>query len=260
MIRTPLRLALFLTLTLLYTVSAVTIRTVLFTPALRLKLLAENTRLFSTIALRVFGVTVNVLNRDRLVKNERMLIVANHMSYLDILVLASIRPTLFVTSKEVQKQFFAGFMAACGGSLFIDRIRKRAMHTEIDQLANTIAAGNTVTLFPEGTSSDGSAVLPFRSSYLTAAQRAGVTILPVCICYTAVNNEPFSQANRDAVCYYGNMSLLPHLFRFLRQKSVTVTVTALAPEISPAAQTRKELSTALHARLATRYQEKIVFA
>src|SRR5215472_18232767 len=97
------------------------------------------------------------------------LLVANHLSYLDILVFSAIAPCVFVSKREVRSWPGIGWVASLAGSVYIDRSRHDGTHDVQPQLAASLAAGVRVILFAEGTSSDGRQVLPFRSSLFQPA-------------------------------------------------------------------------------------------
>ena len=106
---------------------------------------------------------------------------ANHVSYVDILVIASRTPAVFITSVELKRTFPLGMLAWFGGSLFVERRSPAGLKQEISAIARTLQEGTSVVLFPEGTTFDGDHVRPFRSSLFTAAIRAAVPVQPVCI-------------------------------------------------------------------------------
>jgi 1-acyl-sn-glycerol-3-phosphate acyltransferase len=131
-------------------------------------------------------------------------------------------------------------MAKLGGSLFVERRSKTKLLEEIERIAGVLRNGYSITLFPEGTSSNGERVLPFKGALFSTAEKANVNVLPVCIQYKMINGKPFSPENRDAVCYYGDIMFFPHLCNLFFLKKINVTVTFL-PEISVSGKERKDL-------------------
>ncbi len=181
--------------------------------------LIRNVSRYSRFALRILRTQVQV---EGLPPSDRsQLMVCNHLSYLDLMVIAATVPTAFVTSIDMGEIFFLGTMAEIGGSLFIERRHRERIGFDIQQIANCLNQGFHVVLFPEGTSSCGEAVLPFKRSLLLAASHAGKEIRPVTLRYTEINGEAFSPLNRDRVCWYGRMGFLPHFWSLLNLKSVT---------------------------------------
>lgn len=155
--------------------------------------------------------------------------VCNHMSYLDILILSSVEPAVFVTSVEMEKTFFLGDMAKLGGSFFVDRINRRKMKAEVKALEGLLKDGFNVFIFPEGTSTDGSKVLPFKKSLFRVPFQTGFPILPICLKYKQINGEPFSPKNCDTVCWHGDMTFTPHFLGLMGIKDLETEIQYLNP-------------------------------
>src|SRR6185437_308568 len=99
------------------------------------------------------------------------LLVSNHLSYVDILIISSITPAIFVAKREVSGWPVFGPLARMGGTLFVDRGRRTLVGKTTDEIQSALDQGALVVLFPEGTSSNGQTVLPFKSSLLEPATR-----------------------------------------------------------------------------------------
>jgi 1-acyl-sn-glycerol-3-phosphate acyltransferase len=166
------------------------------------------------VGCKFLGIRTHADNTQVSGKDGRLM-VCNHMSYLDILVISSVRPSVFISSVEMEKTFFLGFLAKIGGTFFVERRNVRNIKGELDGITQIISQGFNVVLFPEGTSTDGSKILPFRSSFLAGASEAGVEVVPVCLKYSKINGEAFSPDNCDTVCWYGDMSFAPHFSNFV---------------------------------------------
>ena len=146
------------------------------------------------------------------------LVVSNHLSYLDILFYASAMPCVFVAKSDVRKWPVFGLLAQCGGTIFVERNRATGVSGATAQIAAALAAGIPVLLFPEGTSSDGSTVLPFYPSLLEPGVRSGATITAAAIRYTSDDC-----AERD-LCYYGDITFGPHLLGALGRSGVRAEI------------------------------------
>jgi lyso-ornithine lipid O-acyltransferase len=168
---------------------------------------------------------------------SRGLLVANHLGYLDILVLSAMHPCVFVSKQEVRSWPLFGLMAKLSGTVFVDRARVSATHTANSEMSQALSQGAVVVLFPEGTSSDGSQVLPFRPALFDAATKAGANVVSAHISYDVADG---SAAND--VCYWGEMSFFPHLLRLLSRHGVRARVRF-------AAETRKFADRKLAARV-----------
>jgi 1-acyl-sn-glycerol-3-phosphate acyltransferase len=141
----------------------------------------------------------------------RGLVVCNHLGYVDVLVIGAVCPAVFVAKQEVRSWPIFGGLARLAGTVFVNRSGRRQIHDQLQALAQILATGAPLALFPEGTSSDGSRVLPFRSSLLEAALATGSVVTPAALTYaTPRSGDPA----RD-ICYWGDMVFVTHLFRLL---------------------------------------------
>ena len=167
------------------------------------------------------------------VQNHPVLVVANHSSWLDILVIASVAPVAYVTKREMLKWPLVGAAARAEGAVFIDRERRQQAGEASADIAARLAEGRPVLLFAEGTSSDGNRVLPFRSALLGAANAAlsqlkadqRMFVQPLSICYTRQHGLPMGRQHRPLVAWYGDLEFMPHFKDFLRHGAVDVVIT-----------------------------------
>ena len=189
---------------------------------------------FCAWGLKVLGVRVGMKNATRFFDAEKSarLMVGNHMSYLDILVLASLYPSNYVTSQEIRETPFLGMLCEAAGCLFVERRNKEQIHKEVGEITQALAHGLNVTIFPEATSTNGEEILRFRSPLYQAALDANAIIQPFCLNYKSIDGVAFSKANRDLVCWYGDMGFLSHLWELCRCGSVEAEV-VLLEEILP---------------------------
>ncbi|MCM2349263.1 MAG: 1-acyl-sn-glycerol-3-phosphate acyltransferase [Bacteriovoracaceae bacterium] len=151
------------------------------------------------------------------------LLIANHLSYLDILVLFAHYPALFITSQEIKETFLLGRITELAGCFFVERRKSKRTHEsmvkELEDIKKKLLRGHNIFLFPEGTSSDGKSILPFKSTFFQTAIDSGAEILPLCLRYTSPNG--------DKVCWYGEMTFPDHLFRMCLEHEITVTLNEL---------------------------------
>lgn len=183
---------------------------------------------YCRLGLKVLGIQVDFSSETQM-EGRNFLVVSNHLSYVDVLVMSSLFPALFVTSIEVLKTPVLGQLCILGGSLFVERRNRERTHLEVGSLAHALRAGMNVVVFPEATSSAGDAVLPFKASMFDAAVQAGCEVLPMCIQLTSVNDQPVTPPGRDSVCYYGDMAFVPHFIRLLNLKNAKIKLRGLAP-------------------------------
>ncbi len=176
--------------------------------------------------MRILKVKVNIAgSANVLQKDKGLFIVSNHLSYLDVLIFASLFPASFVTSEEMHQTPFLGQMSMLGGSFFVDRRgHKRLLH-DIEKLKLALLKGLRIVVFPEATSGNAEKLHHFKRSLFRSAILAKSPVLPLCLNYKTINGEPLGQKNRDFVCWYGKMSFAPHLKKLLTLKSIEVEVT-----------------------------------
>jgi 1-acyl-sn-glycerol-3-phosphate acyltransferase len=186
------------------------------------------TPLWHRVVMRLIGIRVIVTGEPS--RERPLLLLANHISWLDISVMASVAPVSFIAKKEVAGWPVVGWLAKLQRSVFIDRERRSATGVKTDEVAGRLSQGDIIVLFAEGTSGDGNKILPFRTALIGAAQRAveqaseGAVIQPVAIAYTRMLGLPLGRQHRPRVAWYGGTDLLPHLTRLLSEGAVDVHV------------------------------------
>ena len=170
------------------------------------------------------------------------LIVANHLGYVDILVLAAAAPTVFVAKAEVRSWPVFGWFARRSGTIFAERGRAASAARSNLEMAAALRTSGRVVLFPEGTSSGGETVLPFKSALLETAQGRPVWVAALHYSLSPGEGDP-----AEEVCYWKDMSLPPHLLRLLGQPRIFATL-VFSPEPEMGAE-RKTLARRLQARV-----------
>jgi len=253
-------IAVFLLLSL-YALVALCIMALPAKRARRLERLTGNSSFFARLGLRVLGIRVHSrrLKRKGIRKRRtrtHYLIIANHLTYADILVVASLMPSVFITSVELKQTFPLGLFAWLGGCLFVERRSRAGLKREIEEIEKVLVQGTSVALFPEGTTSNGDTVQPFKNSLITAAITTGTSLLPVCIRYRAANGRPVDTTNRDSVYYYGGTTFFQHLPRFLALRSIDVECVVLRPITAHQNQSRKDLAARAHQMISAVYHER----
>ncbi|MDR2400105.1 MAG: 1-acyl-sn-glycerol-3-phosphate acyltransferase [Deferribacteraceae bacterium] len=179
----------------------------------KLKRLSQNAHKHAKKLIPLFNVT---LKSDGSFPEGSFLAVANHVSYIDVLMLAALYPSIYISYTRIERIFLIGGMAGLGGTLFLDREKKHKIHQDIASIAAMLKGGNTVTIFPEGRCTNGDTVIDFHGAYIEAAINANIPVVPICITYKSLNGEPVSPANRDLLFIYGKTPFGPHIFKLLR--------------------------------------------
>jgi 1-acyl-sn-glycerol-3-phosphate acyltransferase len=160
------------------------------------------------------------------------LILSNHVSWLDISVISALSPVVFVAKSEVARWPVFGWLAKLQRTVFIDRQARHQTGAATREIAGRLLGGDAVVLFAEGTSSDGTRVLPFRSALVGAVHHAlgssthhaNITVQPMSVAYVGFGGVPIGRALRERVAWYGDADLMPHLARVLASGAVDVTV------------------------------------
>lgn len=163
---------------------------------------------------RILGLSVEV--RGTRPSGGPFLIVSNHLGYLDIAVLAGVLPVTFVSKEEVRRWPLLGFLARSAGTIFVsreDRVRARDF---VNRVGDRLAGGEDVLVFPEGTSSRGNTVLPFKTAaFASVSRKPFPRVVPVRIDLLEVGGEPVTDPLRDVACWHGDMEFAPHFWNFL---------------------------------------------
>jgi len=194
-----------------------------------------------------------LLIRGRMVDDRPLLLVSNHTSYLDIAVLGSLVPGAFVSKAEVRDWPGIGFLAKVARTVFVDR-RPSSTGRQRDEIRRRLGEGEPLILFPEGTSSDGNRVLPFRSALFNVAEREidgrPVVVQPVAIAYTLWRGLPMGYMGRAFYAWYGDMELVDHLWTVMVRGPFTVEVAFLPPVAVTDFPNRKALARDVEGRVA----------
>ena len=187
--------------------------------------------LYCSLALKVLNIQIQH-NKNPKIPGAR-LIICNHLSYLDIMILFAYYPSLFITSNENKETPVLGHLAKLAKCFFIERRKEKrqpeTVANEINLIKRKLNDGFNVFLFPEGTTSNGSQVLPFKLAFFQTAIDCQKEILPLCIKYTSINDEPFQNKNANLVCWYGEMTFIDHLFKVSQLREIIVTLNELSP-------------------------------
>lgn len=187
---------------------------------------------------RALGITVHVTGEPA----RTGIVASNHLSYLDILVLATVSPQVFLAKSEVRNWPMFGRYAEWAGTQFIDRTRRADVARQNEEFRHIVENDAVQTLFLEGTSSGGTAVLPFKSSLLEPVVENGWLVTPAAIVYTCKGGVP-----AENVCWWRDMPFTSHALGLLFLDSITAHVafgTAVAP-----GDDRKALAAMLHEKV-----------
>lgn len=220
-------------------------------------------RLFHHIAARLLGFRVKV--RGEIVKTRPLLLVSNHVSWSDIIVLSSVANVCFIAKSEVRKWPVFGTFAILQRTVFVERERKTRTAQQASDIALRLAGGDAMVLFPEGTTSDGNRVLPFKTSLFGSAHAAireagedKVMVQPVSIAYTGIHGMPMGRYHRPIASWPGDVALLPHLKGILKEGAIDVEIRFGEPVEITADTSRKELARIMELRVTKMLQSALM--
>lgn len=178
--------------------------------------------------LRLIGVRRHV--HGAMSVDRPLLLVANHVSWLDILVLSSVAKVSFIAKREVGSWPFIGLLAKLNRTVFVNRSNRHATGKAATQIARQLSKGTVMVLFGEGTSSNGIHVLPFKTALVGGAVQAmreagrSATVQPLAINYTQLHGVPIGRFYKPRVAWYGDMGLASHLWWILKHGVIDVDV------------------------------------
>lgn len=199
-------------------------------PSLARKIVSYIIAFHAKVFLLVLGAQINV--KGDLTRQSGQLIIANHMSYLDILVVLSQIRTSFITSYEIKETPFLGSIADLAGSFYTERRNKENLKKEVAVIKEALKDGASITFFPEATSTNAEEIKRFRKPFFYPAFELKKPVTTLTINYLSINQKTFSLKNRDLVCWYGEMSFFPHFWKLMSINSlkVDIIVKDVAPE------------------------------
>lgn len=191
-------------------------------PKKRLRRFSLNVQFYCRVVLKILNLKLNVVNKP--VDNQKFLLVSNHMGFIDILMMSSAMPLIFVTSKEMRETPFLGLLCDMGGCIYVERRSRSKIIEEMQSIVSTLKDGFRVVLYPEATSTNAEAVLPFKKTLMMAAPHAGVPIQPAVINFRKVNGEDFSLKWRDHLCWYGDIPFVTSMWKATTLRSIEAEI------------------------------------
>lgn len=220
-------------------------------------------RFFHRLVARLFGFrvkTIGTMSEDR-----PLLLVSNHVSWSDIIVLSTVGEVSFIAKSEVRSWPVFGVLAYLQRSVFVERAKRGKTGKQASEIATRLAAGDAMVLFPEGTTSDGNRLLPFKTALFGAAHAAmreggaeHVTVQPVSIAYTGVHGMPMGRYHRPIASWPGDVELMPHLKGILKEGAIDVEITFGEPMVIDANTDRKLLARVMEERVRSQLQSSLL--
>ena len=230
----------------------------------RWKIISRLNRNYTLLLRLILNIKVSVTGDEGQLERGGYVIIANHVSYVDGIILGSIFPIIFVSKREVKSWPIIGQWNVLCGTIFINRQRKIQVASLIRQMTRKLKQEANLLLFPEGTSTNGEGILPFQTVPLAAPLRNRSIIVPVTVTYKTIDDQPVTTANRDSVYWYGDMEFVTHFWNLLALREIEVLVT-IQPKIecfrySDNSVGRKKLAKDCYDRVLGRETENITMA
>ena len=230
----------------------------------RWKIISRLNRNYTLLLRLILNIRVSVTGDEGQLERGGYVIIANHVSYVDGIVLGSIFPIIFVSKREVKSWPIIGQWNVLCGTIFINRQRKIQVASLIRQMTRKLKQEANLLLFPEGTSTNGEEMLPFQTVPFAAPLRNRSIIVPVTVTYKTIDDQPVTTANRDSVYWYGDMEFVTHFWNLLALRGIEVLVT-IQPKIecfrySDNSAGRKKLAEECYNRVLGRGTEDITMA
>lgn len=173
-------------------------------------------RLFCRGVLGIIGITIE--QTGELAGQRPLVVVSNHVSYLDIVVLAACCDVCFTPKKEIEDWPVIGTLCWLMDSIYIDRRPEKIKQTN-DNVLRALSAGEVVAIFPEATTSNGTRVLPFKSGVFSLAEQPidgrAVTVQPAILAYSTIHGLPIDLTQWPKIAWYGDSELIPHVWEML---------------------------------------------
>ena len=164
---------------------------------------------------KIFGIKLKVSGEQ---EAKRVMFISNHISYLDIVILGSVVNAVFVAKSEIRNWPIINKLCILGKTIFIERENRKSVKKQAVLIKENMQKGLNVLLFPEGTSSDGSKVLSFKSSLFEVVDHEELKnyrLQPISISYNKLDGLPLVKIHRPFLAWFGAMNLAPHVWQFL---------------------------------------------
>ncbi|WP_051540683.1 1-acyl-sn-glycerol-3-phosphate acyltransferase [Ahrensia sp. 13_GOM-1096m] len=203
---------------------------------------------------KILGIKVEVRGSMVQPSGHGVLIAANHISWLDIIVLGSVAPISFVAKDEVKDWAIFGTLAVWQESVFIDRTTRLGAKAQAEIINKRLLDGDNIVLFPEGTTSDGNFIYPFKSSLFGAlgvgAAAISSPIQPVSVAYNKLCGLPMGRFKRPLAAWPGDIEIVPHLIGVISEPHLGVVVSFGEPVEQCEGMNRKEITQIVQERVA----------
>ncbi len=215
------------------------------------KKLVKNANFYSKFMLKAFN--VELICKENIPEDENSLVVGNHMGFIDIVCLQALRGGVFITSLEMKNTPVLGLITDLGGCAYVDRRNRMNIHEELKGITEVLKQGFRIVLYAESVSSNGEKVLPFKKTLLMAAGLANRPIRPYVFNFRKVNQGPVFFSQRDNLCWYGDQTFFPAIWKSLQLDSVTCEIEFLPLVYPKPEDDRTKVANHLHAIISEKF-------
>lgn len=221
-------------------------------PIERRKKLVKNGNFIAKLILKSFN--IELICKQNIPDDEASLMVGNHVGFIDIVCLVALKSGVFITSLEMKNTPVLGQIADLGGCAYVDRKNRMNIHDELKGMVDVLKQGFRVMLYAESVASNGEQVLPFKKTLIMSAGLAGKPIRPFVFNYRKVNGRAVKYEDRDAVCWYGDQTFFPAIWRSLKLESVTCEIEFLPLIYTSPEEDRSLLAKKLHSAVSEKFR------
>lgn len=177
-----------------------------------------------TCRLVMKAFNIKLICHDPISSDEGSLLVGNHLGFLDIVCLQSLQPAVFITSLEMKNTPVLGQICDLGGCAYVNRVSRMKIQDELQDLVRVLKEGFRVVLYAESVASNGEQVLPFKKTLMMAAGLSQKPIRPFVFNFREINSGPVEYNLRDSVCWYGDQTFFPAIWRSLQLNSLVCEI------------------------------------
>lgn len=217
-------------------------------------------RLWHRLVLKCLGICVAV--RGALAENRPLLVAANHVSWADIMVIGAHADVRYIAKSDVEGWPGINKIATLNRTVFVEREKRGKTGEQASEIAQRLAGGDVLVLFPEGTTADGTFMLPFKTSLFGAAApsrhaNGSVWIQPVAVAYLRRHGSVMGRQDRALTSWAGSEDLLPHILRLLRERAIDAELRFGEPiELMPGGD-RKRVAREVEAAVRTMFEDML---
>lgn len=220
-------------------------------PIRRRHRLTENGSKYARLMLN--GFNVELICKNPISADEQCLLVGNHVGFIDIVCLVAIQPAVFITSTDMKNTPLLGQICDLGGCTYVNRRSRMKIHDELKDVVNVLKQGFRVVLYAESVASNGEQVLPFKKTLMMSAGIAQKPIRPFVFNFRKANNEPVRFEHRDHLCWYGDQTFLPAIWRSLQLDSAVCEIEFLPLVHATEDDNRTEVANRVHKMVSEKY-------